>query len=151
MSAVRFMAFADRSCWVSQDAQELSRFSCMLFLSVSGFLVKHSVAQMVAQRVHRMALGDGSRDRYKKITYWRDSMDELLVDVFVEAHATPPEQIILDIDTTDVALHGNQEGRFYHGYYDHYCYLPLYIFSGVPLLCTNIRCANIDASVGSLT
>jgi hypothetical protein len=52
-------------------------------------------------------------------------MDELLVDVFVEAHATPPEQIILDIDTTDVALQGNQEGRFYHGYYDHYCYLPL--------------------------
>jgi hypothetical protein len=138
----------------------------MLFLSVSGFLVKHSVAQMVAQGVHglalgyedlhdheqlrddpllqvlagkpqqdgplagkstlnRMELGDGSRDRYKKITYWRDSMDELLVDVFVEAHATPPEQIILDIDTTDLALHGNQEGRFYHGYYDHYCYLPL--------------------------
>jgi hypothetical protein len=154
-------------------------------------LVKHSVAQMVAQRVHglalgyedlndheqlrddpllqvlagkpqqdgplagkstlnRMELGDGSPDRYKKITYWRDSMDELLVDVFVEAHATPPEQIILDIDTTDVALHGNQEGRFYHGYYDHYCYLPLYVFCGEHVLCARLRRSNIDPSMGSV-
>ena len=61
-----------------------------------------------------------------------------------------PEEIVLDIDTTDVALHGDQEGRFFHGSYDHYCYLPLYIFSGEHLLCARLRCANIDASAGSL-
>jgi len=100
--------------------------------------------------LNRMELGDGQPDRYKKITYWRDSIDELLVDVFLEAHAAPPEQIVLDIDTTDVALHGNQEGRFYHGYYDHYCYLPLYVFCGEHVLCARLRRSNIDPSLGSV-
>jgi Transposase DDE domain group 1 len=101
--------------------------------------------------LNRLELGGGTRDRYKKITFWKQGIDELLVDVFVEAHAAVPEEIVLDIDTTDVALHGDQEGRFFHGYYDHYCYLPLYIFSGEHLLCARLRCANIDASAGSLT
>src|SRR5437764_1845623 len=64
----------------------------------------------------RMELGDGLPHRYKKITFWRDAIDDLLVDVFLEAQEAPPEQIVLDIDTTDLAIHGNQEGRFYHGY-----------------------------------
>jgi Transposase DDE domain group 1 len=72
------------------------------------------------------------------------------VKVFIEAHAQAPEQIVLDIDTTDMALHGEQEGRFFHGYYDQYCYLPLYLFSGEHLLCARLRSANIDASAGSL-
>jgi Transposase DDE domain group 1 len=101
--------------------------------------------------LNRLELGAGVPDRYKKITFWKQSIDELLVDVFVEAHASVPEEIVLDIDTTDVALHGDQEGRFFHGYYDHYCYLPLYLFSGEHLLCARLRCANIDASAGSLT
>jgi hypothetical protein len=101
--------------------------------------------------LNRLELGVGAPDRYKKITFWKQGIDELLVDVFVEAHAAVPEEIVLDIDTTDVALHGDQEGRFFHGYYDHYCYLPLYIFSGEHLLCARLRCANIDASAGSLT
>jgi hypothetical protein len=71
--------------------------------------------------------------------------------VFVEAHASAPEEIVLDVDTTDVALHGDQEGRFFHGYYDHYCYLPLYIFCGEHLLCARLRPANIDAAAGSLS
>ena len=75
----------------------------------------------------RMELGDGTRDRYKKITFWRASVEDLMVDLFLEAHPTPPQQIVLDIDTTDLAIHGEQEGRFYHGYYDHYCYLPLFV------------------------
>ena len=100
--------------------------------------------------LNRMELGAGTPDRYKKITFWKQGIDELLVDVFIEAHAAAPEQIVLDIDTTDVALHGDQEGRFFHGYYDHYCYLPLYIFSGEHLLCARLRCANLDASAGSL-
>jgi hypothetical protein len=100
--------------------------------------------------LNRLELSTGTPDRYKKITFWKQAIDELLVDVFVEAHATPPEEIVLDIDTTDVALHGNQEGRFFHGYYDHYCYLPLYVFCGEHVLCVRLRPANIDASAGSL-
>src|SRR5437764_13906551 len=74
--------------------------------------------------LNRMELGDGLPNRYKKITFWRDAIDDLLVEVFLEAHTTAPEQIVLDIDATDFAIHGEQEARFYHGYYDHYCYLP---------------------------
>jgi len=97
----------------------------------------------------RMELGDGLPHRYKKITFWRDAIDDLLVDVFLEAQDAPPEQIVLDIDTTDLAIHGNQEGRFYHGYYDHYCYLPLYVFAGEHVLCARLRPSNIDPSAGS--
>jgi hypothetical protein len=99
--------------------------------------------------LNRMELGDGLASRYKKITFWRDAIDDLLVDVFLEAHASAPEQIVLDIDTTDLAIHGGQEGRFYHGYYDHYCYLPLYIFAGEHVLCARLRRSNIDPSAGS--
>lgn len=101
--------------------------------------------------LNRLELGTGQPDRYKKITYWKDGVDELLVRVFLEAHAAAPAQVILDMDTTDLALHGNQEGRFFHGYYDHYCYLPLYIFCGEHVLCARLREANRDAAAGSLT
>ena len=97
-----------------------------------------------------MELNDGGASRYSKITYWRDAIDELLVEIFVEAHATAPEEIVIDVDTPDVELHGGQEGRFFHGYYDEYCYLPLYIFCGEHLLGVRLREANIDASAGSL-
>jgi hypothetical protein len=70
--------------------------------------------------------------------------------VFVESQPQAPEQIIVDVDTTDVALHGKQEGRFFHGYYDSYCYLPLYIFCGEHVLCARLREANHDASFGCL-
>jgi DDE family transposase len=100
--------------------------------------------------LNRMELGTGEADRYKKITFWRDGIDELLVDVFVESQAAAPEQIVLDIDTTDLPIHGQQEGRFYHGYYDHYCYLPLYIFAGEHVLCARLRPSNIGPSVGSV-
>lgn len=100
--------------------------------------------------LNRLELGTGANTRYKKITFWKQSIDELLVQVFVEAHPVAPPEIVLDIDTTDVALHGNQENRFFHGYYDHYCYLPLYIFAGEHLLCARLRPANIDGAAGSL-
>jgi Transposase DDE domain group 1 len=99
--------------------------------------------------LNRMELGDGLPNRYKKITFWREAIDELLIDVLLEAQAIPPEQIVLDIDTTDLAIHGAQEGRFYHGYYDHYCYLPLYIFAGEHVLCARLRPSNIDPAAGS--
>jgi Transposase DDE domain group 1 len=99
--------------------------------------------------LNRMELGNGQLSRYKKISFWRDSIDELLVNVFVEAHAVAPQRIVLDIDTTDMALHGNQEDRFFHGYYGHCCYLPLYIFCGDHVLCARLRPSNVGSAVGS--
>jgi len=155
------------------------------------WLVSHTVAELVAQRVYALALGyedltdhDQLREdpllavlsgkprvgqeplagkstlnrlelggeqpsRYKKIHYREAAIDELLIQVFLEAHAEAPEQIVLDLDTTDLPLHGHQEGRFFHGYYDSYCYLPLYIFAGEHLLCARLRTADQDAAAGS--
>jgi len=100
--------------------------------------------------LNRMELGTGTKDRYKKITFWKEAVDELLVKMFVESYQKAPDEIILDVDTTDLPLHGKQEGRFFHGYYDSYCYLPLYIFCGEQVLCARLREANHDASYGSL-
>jgi Transposase DDE domain group 1 len=100
--------------------------------------------------LNRMELGAGAKDRYKKITFWKEAIDELLVKVFIESHQETPDEIILDVDTTDLPLHGKQEGRFFHGYYDSYCYLPLYIFCGEHVLCARLREANHDAAFGSL-
>ena len=71
-------------------------------------------------------------------------MNKLLVELYIESHATPPEEIVLDFDATDDPVHGKQEGRFFHGYYDHYCFLPLYVFAGDQLLCAYLRPSNID-------
>src|SRR6266496_1677924 len=100
--------------------------------------------------LNRMELGNGEENRYKKITFWKQGIDELMVNIFLESHAKAPEQIILDVDSTDLPLHGQQEGRFFHGYYDSYCYLPLYIFCGEQVLCARLRQANSDAYAGSL-
>ena len=88
-------------------------------------------------------------DRYHKITYSPAQLDALLVDIFLEAHSVPPAQIVLDLDATDTPLHGQQEERFFHGYYGEYCYLPLYIFCGEHLLCARQRASNQDASAGA--
>lgn len=77
-------------------------------------------------------------------------MDNLFVDVFLESYEESPEEIILDVDATDDPLHGNQEGKFFHGYYKAYCYLPLYVFCGEHLLCARLRTANNDASAGTV-
>ena len=87
--------------------------------------------------------------RYKKIVMRESAIDELLTQLYIQAQAQPPEQIVLDLDATDDPLHGQQEGRFFHGYYGHYCYLPLYIFAGQHLLCARLRSSNIDASAGA--
>ena len=100
--------------------------------------------------LNRMELGTGINDRYKKITFWKDGVDELMVNVFIESHQEPPAEIVLDMDTTDLPLHGKQEGRFFHGYYDTYCYLPLYVFCGDHVLCARMREANHDAAYGCL-
>jgi len=100
--------------------------------------------------LNRMELGAGARDRYKKNTFWKEGVDELLTQLFIEAQDEPPAEVVLDIDTTDLPLHGRQEGRFFQGYYDEYCYLPLYIFCGDQVLCARLREANHDASWESL-
>jgi hypothetical protein len=88
--------------------------------------------------------------RYHKIGHDAAAIEGLFVALFLEAHRTPPPQIILDLDATDDPLHGHQEGRFFHGYYDCYCYLPLYVFCGRHLLAAKLRRSNIDASAGAL-
>ncbi len=88
-------------------------------------------------------------DRYHKISYAAERLDALLVDIFLEAHTKPPAEVVLDLDVTDTPLHGEQEARFFHGYYGEYCYLPLYIFCGEHLLCARQRASNQDASAGA--
>jgi len=158
-------------------------------------LIEHSLATLVGQRIHGLALGyedlndhdqlrhdplfgvlagklAGRRKdcaavagkstlnrlerstpeptRYHKISYDSSAIETLFVDLFLDAHKVAPEQIILDLDATDDPLHGAQEGRFFHGYYDSYCYLPLYIFCGRHLLVARLRRADIDASAGAV-
>ena len=88
--------------------------------------------------------------RYHRIGHDPAAIERLFVALFLEAHGSAPKQIILDLDATDDPLHGDQEGRFFHGYYDGYCYLPLYVFCGRHLLAAKLRRSNIDASAGSV-
>ncbi len=90
-----------------------------------------------------------AEDRYHKIGHDGQALENLFVDLFLEAHARPPKRITLDVDATDDPLHGQQEGRFFHGYYGCYCYMPLYIFCGRHLLAAKLRPSNIDASAGT--
>jgi hypothetical protein len=87
--------------------------------------------------------------RYKKIVLDTGAVDDLLVDLYIQRQPRQPQRIVLDLDATDDPLHGHQEGRFFHGYYDEYCYLPLYIFIDEQLLCVRLRQSNIDASEGA--
>jgi Transposase DDE domain group 1 len=100
--------------------------------------------------LNRMELGGAEPTRYHRIASDAAKIEALFVDLFLEAYGEPPKQIILDLDATDDPLHGHQEGRFFHGYYDCYCYLPLYIFCGPHLLAAKLRPANIDAAAGAL-
>jgi hypothetical protein len=100
--------------------------------------------------LNRLELSKLEPTRYHKISHNPMAIKTLLVDVFLEAHARVPKQIILDLDATDDPLHGQQEGRFFHGYYDCYCYLPLYVFCGRHLLAAKLRGADIDAAAGSV-
>jgi hypothetical protein len=115
--------------------------------------VRDSKALASSSTLNRLELTPWDADadeRYKKIVAKPGGMDRLLVDCFLDAYPTPPQRIWIDLDATDDPLHGNQEGRFFHGYYGHYCYLPLYIFCGEHLLCARLRESNIDAAAGSV-
>jgi hypothetical protein len=100
--------------------------------------------------LNRLELSRGEPSRYHKIAHDPAAIERLPVDLFLDAHRRPPRRIILDLDATDDPLHGHQEGRFFHGYYDCYCYLPLYVFCGSHLLAAKLRRSNIDASAGAV-
>lgn len=102
--------------------------------------------------LNRMELGAaelGKKERYKKLLLNDTAMERLLVDIFLQAHRAVPAEIVLDLDSTDIPLHGEQEDRFFHGYYGHYCYLPLYIVCGEYVLCARLRPSNIDGAKGA--
>jgi len=101
-------------------------------------------------RLELTAENAGAASRYKKTVLDFEAMRSLFVSVFLEAHDKPPEQIVIDLDATDDPLHGRQEGRFFHGYYKNYCYLPLYAFCGEHLLAAELRPSNIDGSAGTV-
>jgi hypothetical protein len=100
--------------------------------------------------LNRLEHAPAGDHRYRKIAHDPAAIERLFVKLFLDAHATPPKEIVLDLDATDDPIHGRQEGRFFHGYYDCYCYLPLYIFCGDHLLAAKLRRANIDASAGAV-
>ena len=99
--------------------------------------------------LNRLELSVDAPTKYCKIAHDGAAIEGLFVALFLEAHASPPKQIVLDLDATDDPLHGDQEGRFFHGYYDCYCYMPLYVFCGRHLLAAKLRRSNIDASAGA--
>jgi Transposase DDE domain group 1 len=99
--------------------------------------------------LNRLELSRPEPTKYHKISHDGAAIERLLVDLFVEAHRRAPRQIVLDLDATDDPLHGHQEGRFFHGYYDNYCYLPLYVTCGRHLLAAKLRRSNIDGSAGA--
>ena len=106
-----------------------------------------------ASTLNRLELsvpGEAGEDRYKRVEADFEAMDRLMVGMFVEAQEEKPEEVWLDVDATDDELHGEQEGRFFHGYYDSYCYLPLYITSGKHVLSARLRPSNVDASAGAV-
>ena len=106
-----------------------------------------------ASTLNRLELGEpeeAAHHRYKRIVSRPEALDELLVEVFMESQPRAPREVWLDLDATDDPLHGHQEGRFFHGYYGCYCYLPLYIFCGEHVLCARLRPSDRDGSAGSI-
>jgi DDE family transposase len=133
------------------DHEELRRDPVMAVLA-GKLAARRSDCAPVAGKstLNRLELSRPEPTRYHKISYDGAKIESLFVDLFLEAHAAPPQQIVLDLDATDDPLHGHQEERFFHGYYDCYCYLPLYIFCGRHLLAAKLRPSNIDGSAGAI-
>ena len=142
--------------------------------------LRHGVADLLRQRVYGIALGYEDLNDHADLRHdlglqtaagrdrslasaptlcrfenraergWAWAVHAVLVESFIASFARPPQEIVLDIDATDDAVHGHQEGRFFHGYYDRYCFLPLYVFCGDHLLVAYLRPADIDPAQHSL-
>jgi len=111
---------------------------------------KAGAGKSTLNRLELTAADACGNSRYKKIALDTKAVDEVMVDLYIQRQPRQPKQIVLDLDATDDRLHGNQEGRFYHGYYRSYCYLPLYIFIGEHLVCARLRESDQDAAAGSV-
>jgi Transposase DDE domain group 1 len=131
------------------DHEQLRRDPLLAVLAGKRKLTEALAGKSTLNRLELTPAGSPLNDRYHKITYSTEAVDGLLVEIFLEAHKKAPRQIVLDLDVTDTPLYGKQEDRFFHGYYNEYCYLPLYIFCGDHLLCARQRASNQDASAGS--
>jgi Transposase DDE domain group 1 len=133
------------------DHDELRRDPVMAVLAGKLAAGRANCAPVAGKStLNRLELSRAEATRYHKIAHDPAAIEGLFVTLFLEAHGAPPAEIILDLDATDDPLHGHQEGRFFHGYYDCYCYLPLYVFCGRHLLAAKLRPANIDAAAGSI-
>jgi hypothetical protein len=132
------------------DHDQLRHDPLFAVLAEAADLTAPLAGKSTLNRLELSAATVEEAERYKKIAVDHAAVDRLLVDVFLQAHPVPPTEIVLDLDATDDPVHGAQEGRFFHGYYGCYCYLPLYIFAGEHLLGARLRSANIDASAGAV-
>ena len=131
------------------DHEQLREDPLLALLAGKREITEPLAGKSTLNRMELTPAGCALVERYHKITYSAEAIDALLVEIFLEAHRKPPTEIVLDLDATDTPLHGRQEGRFFHGYYNHYCYLPLYVFCGDHLLCARLRPSNQDPSAGS--
>jgi hypothetical protein len=111
---------------------------------------KSLAGKSTLNRLELTPVGADQRSRYKKIVARHQDIDSFFVETFLALHPAPPAEIVLDLDATDDPIHGQQLGRFFHGYYNGYCYLPLYIFCGEHLLCAKLRPADIDGAAGAV-
>jgi hypothetical protein len=130
------------------DHEELRRDPLLAVMAGKRKLEEPLAGKSTLNRLELTPADSPREDRYHKITYSRAAVDALLVDIFLESYTKAPRQIVLDLDVTDTPLYGKQEDRFFHGYYNQYCYLPLYIFCDEHLLCARQRASNQDASAG---
>jgi hypothetical protein len=111
---------------------------------------KSLAGKSTLNRLELTPVGADEKSRYKKVVARHRDIENFFVEMFLSLHPTPPKEIVLDFDATDDPIHGHQLGRFFHGYYDGYCYLPLYIFCGEYLLCAKLRPSDIDGAAGSV-
>jgi hypothetical protein len=111
---------------------------------------KSLAGKSTLNRLELTPVGADPKSRYKKVVARHHDIEAFFVEMFLALHPVPPKEIVLDLDATDDPIHGHQLGRFFHGYYDSYCYLPLYIFCGEHLLCAKLRPADIDGAAGSV-
>jgi hypothetical protein len=132
------------------DHEELRHDPLLALLAGKREFATPLAGKSTLNRMELAPAGSPLTERYHRISYSAEAIDALLLQIFLEAHSKPPREVVLDLDVTDTPLHGEQEGRFFHGYYGHYCYLPLYIFCEDHLLCARLRSSNQDASAGSL-
>jgi Transposase DDE domain group 1 len=133
------------------DHDELRRDPVLAVLAAKLEAQRSDCAPLAGKStLNRLELSRAEPTRYHKISHDPAAIERLFVDLFLDAHEKAPKQIVLDLDATDDPLHGNQEGRFFHGYYDCYCYLPLYIFCGRHLLVAKLRRSNMDAAAGAV-